>query len=239
MAPEPALLAANPIEVLYVDDFLIVLNKPPGLLSVPGRGADKQDCLSLRVQAHYPDALVVHRLDMSTSGLIVMARGPAMHSFALTGLMRCGECGAAMQRALNTAFSERAVRKRYEAIASGAIPPTPDTWETIALPIAVDWPNRPLRVVDATGQPSTTRYQVLQIAPDQQSTLVAREPYTGRTHQLRVHLKAIGHPIVGDALYAPEAVCMRAPRLLLHACALAFTHPATGESLQFTTAPTF
>ena len=102
MAPEPALLAANPIEVLYVDDFLIVLNKPPGLLSVPGRGADKQDCLSLRVQAHYPDALVVHRLDMSTSGLIVMARG------------------AAMQRALNTAFSERAVRKRYEAIASGA-----------------------------------------------------------------------------------------------------------------------
>lgn len=221
MAPEPALLAANPIEVLYVDDFLIVLNKPPGLLSVPGRGADKQDCLSLRVQAHYPDALVVHRLDMSTSGLIVMARG------------------AAMQRALNTAFSERAVRKRYEAIASGAIPPTPDTWETIALPIAVDWPNRPLRVVDATGQPSTTRYQVLQIAPDQQSTRVALEPVTGRTHQLRVHLKAIGHPIVGDALYAPEAVCMRAPRLLLHACALAFTHPATGESLQFTTAPTF
>ena len=221
MAPEPALLAANPIEVLYVDDFLIVLNKPPGLLSVPGRGADKQDCLSLRVQAHYPDALVVHRLDMSTSGLIVMARG------------------AAMQRALSTAFSERAVRKRYEAIASGAIPPTPDTWETIALPIAVDWPNRPLRVVDATSQPSTTRNQVLQIAPDQQSTRVALEPVTGRTHQLRVHLKAIGHPIVGDALYAPEAVCMRAPRLLLHACALAFTHPATGESLQFTTAPTF
>lgn len=221
MAPEPALLAANPIEVLYVDDFLIVLNKPPGLLSVPGRGADKQDCLSLRVQAHYPDALVVHRLDMSTSGLIVMARG------------------AAMQRALSTAFSERAVRKRYEAIASGAIPPNPSTWETIALPIAVDWPNRPLRVVDANGQASLTRYQVLQIAPDQQSTRVALEPVTGRTHQLRVHLKAIGHPIVGDALYAPEAVCMRAPRLLLHACALAFTHPATGEPLQFTAAPTF
>lgn len=221
MALEPALLAANPIEVIYVDDFLIVLNKPPGLLSVPGRGADKQDCMSLRVQAHYPDALVVHRLDMSTSGLIVMARG------------------ATMQRALSAAFSERAVHKRYEAIASGAIPPTPDTWETIALPIAVDWPNRPLRVVDANGQASLTRYQVLQIAPDQQSTRVALEPVTGRTHQLRVHLKAIGHPIVGDALYAPEAVCMRSPRLLLHACALAFTHPATGERLQFTAAPDF
>ena len=218
MAPELPLatdagVAIGPIAALYADNFLIVLNKPAGLLSVPGRGADKQDCLSTRVQQHYPDALVVHRLDMATSGLIVMARG------------------AAMQRALGTAFSERRVHKRYEAIASGAM--------AITLPIAVDWPKRPLRVVDAAGQASETRYQVLQIAPDRQTTRVALEPVTGRTHQLRVHLLAIGHPIVGDALYAPEAVCMRAPRLLLHASALVFKHPVTGESLQFTTAPDF
>ncbi len=214
---------ANPvITVVYVDDFLIVLNKPSGLLSVPGRGPDKQDCLSARVQTHYPDALVVHRLDMSTSGLIVMARS------------------AATQRALSTAFSARTVHKRYEAIASGAIAiGPPATWQTIAMPIAVDWPNRPLRLIAADGQPSETRYQVLHIAADQQSTRVALEPVTGRTHQLRVHLKAIGHPILGDALYAPQAVSMQAPRLLLHASGLSFTHPATGEALQFTLAPDF
>lgn len=219
MAPEPH-PADGSIAALYVDDSLIVLNKPSGLLSVPGRGPDKQDCLSARVQARYPDALVVHRLDMATSGLLVMARG------------------ATMQRALSAAFSERAVHKGYEAIASGAMTPT-TAWQTITLPIAVDWPRRPLRVVDAAGQPSTTRYQVLQIAADQQSTRVALEPLTGRTHQLRVHLQAIGHPIVGDTLYAPEAVCTRSPRLLLHACALAFAHPATGEPLQFAVAPDF
>lgn len=213
--------AASAIEVLYFDDFLVVLNKPPGHLSVPGRGPDKQDCLSTRVQAQYPDALVVHRLDMSTSGLIVMARG------------------VAMQRALSTAFSERRVHKRYEAVTSGALTAAPGSWHTINLPIAVDWPNRPLRMVDASGQASETRYQVLQIASDQQTTRVALEPITGRTHQLRVHLQAIGHPIVGDALYAPEAVRIRSPRLLLHACALAFTHPATGMPLQFTSAPDF
>ena len=226
MAPELPLatdagMAIGPIAALYADNFLIVLNKPAGLLSVPGRGADKQDCLSTRVQQHYPDALVVHRLDMATSGLIVMARG------------------AAMQRALGTAFSERRIHKRYEAIASGAMATLPGNWHTITLPIAVDWPKRPLRVVDAAGQASETRYQVLQIAPDRQTTRVALEPVTGRTHQLRVHLQAIGHPIVGDALYAPEAVCMRAPRLLLHASALVFKHPVTGESLQFTAAPDF
>lgn len=214
--------ASDPIAVVYVDEFLVVLNKPSGLLSVPGRGPDKQDCLSLRVQARYPDALVVHRLDMATSGLLVMARGTAM------------------QRALSAAFSERTVHKRYEAITSGAITScAPTTWHTIALPIAVDWPNRPLRVIEATGQASETRYQVLRIAPDGQTTRVALEPVTGRTHQLRVHLQAIGHPILGDTLYAPDTVQKLSPRLLLHAVALSFTHPATGELLQFTAAPDF
>lgn len=221
MAPEPRDTATVPINMLYVDDFLIVLDKPSGLLSVPGRGPDKQDCLSTRVQVRYPDALVVHRLDMATSGLLVMARGTAM------------------QRALSTAFSERRVHKCYEAMTHGAMVATAATWHTITLPIAVDWPNRPLRVVDVAGQPSTTRYQVLQIAPDQQTTRVALEPVTGRTHQLRVHLQAIGHPIVGDTLYAPATVQHQSPRLLLHASNLAFTHPATGEPLQFTIAPDF
>lgn len=221
MAPDTAIGAAGSIAVLYADNDLIVLNKPSGLLSVPGRGPDKQDCLSARVQAQYADALTVHRLDMSTSGLIVMARG------------------IAMQRALSAAFCERAVHKRYEAIVSGAMAYNDATWHTIALPIAVDWPNRPLRIVDSAGQASLTRYQILQIARDRQTSRVALEPVTGRTHQLRVHLQSIGHPIVGDALYAPAAICAQAPRLLLHAGTLAFMHPATGMPLQFTAPPEF
>lgn len=210
------------VEIIYVDEHLIVLNKPSGLLSVPGRGPDKQDCLSSRVQAQYPDALVVHRLDMATSGLILMARG------------------APMQRALSAAFSDRAVHKRYEAVVSGTMAPSSTQWETINLPIGVDWPNRPLRVIDTDkGQASVTRYQVLQVDALRGTTRLALEPMTGRTHQLRVHLLAIGHPIVGDALYAPPSVAAQSPRLLLHACHLSFVHPANGAPVQFTCAAAF
>lgn len=211
--------------VVYVDEFLIVLNKPAGLLSVPGRGPDKQDCLSSRAQAHYPDALVVHRLDMATSGLIVMARG------------------IAMQRALSNAFSQRMVHKRYEAVVSGAMSADnaeTGSWQTIDLPIVVDWPRRPLRIIDADrGQPSLTRYQVMQVDHEAATTRLALEPVTGRTHQLRVHLLAIGHPILGDALYAPAPVLALSPRLLLHACHLTFAHPADGRPMQFTCAADF
>ena len=223
-ATEPLnhILDVQDVEVIYVDEHLIVLNKPSGLLSVPGRGPDKQDCLSSRVQAQYPDALVVHRLDMATSGLILMARG------------------APMQRALSAAFSDRAVHKRYEAVVSGTMAPSSTQWETINLPIGVDWPNRPLRVIDTDkGQASVTRYQVLQIDAVHGTTRLALEPMTGRTHQLRVHLLAIGHPIVGDALYAPPSVAAQSPRLLLHACHLSFVHPANGEQVQFTCAAAF
>ena len=218
-ATEPLnhILDVQGVEVIYVDEHLIVLNKPSGLLSVPGRGPDKQDCLSSRVQAQYPDALVVHRLDMATSGLILMARG------------------APMQRALSAAFSDRAVHKRYEAVVSGTLTQTGSKWNTIDLPIGVDWPNRPLRVIDTDkGQASVTRYQVLQVDALRGTTRLALEPMTGRTHQLRVHLLAIGHPIVGDALYAPPAVAAQSPRLLLHACHLSFVHPASGAPVQFT-----
>lgn len=204
------------IRVVHADAAIIVLDKPSGLLSVPGRGADKQDCLSARVKTAFADALVVHRLDMGTSGLIVMARG------------------ALAQRALSEAFANRAVTKRYEAIVLGEIDPTGDDWRVIDLPIAVDWPNRPLRVINfETGKASATRLQRLRFDAVRNASHVLLEPLTGRTHQLRLHLQAIGHPILGDALYAPPAVVAMAPRLLLHACALGFSHPVSGEAMEF------
>lgn len=199
--------------LVYVDEHLVVLDKPAGLLAVPGRGEDKQDCLSARAQALWPDALVVHRLDMATSGLFLMGRG--LH----------------VQRILSRAFAERAVDKRYEAVVAGRLG-DPGRTGTIDLPLAADWPNRPRQQVDEVhGRASTTRWEVLEaVGPD---TRLALEPLTGRTHQLRVHLQAIGHPILGDALYAPPELAARAPRLLLHACALRLVHPATGEPLAF------
>ncbi len=213
----PAAASAS-LQILHADDSLLVLNKPSGLLSVPGRGEDKQDCLSRRVQSHYPDALVVHRLDMATSGLMLMGRG------------------AAMQRALSQLFERREVHKRYVAVVDGRLAPAPEPhgWGLIDLPIAVDWPRRPLRIIDAaSGKPSQTRWRAVAFDEPAHSTRVQLEPVTGRSHQLRVHLQALGHPILGDALYAPEGVQARAARLLLHACGLQFVHPASGAALSF------
>lgn len=204
------------IDVVYADDAILVLNKPSGLLSVPGRGQDKQDCLSSRVQDEFPDAMIVHRLDMATSGLLVMARG------------------AAIQRQLSEAFALRRIDKSYEAVISGLLAPTPPQGQSIALAIAVDWPNRPLRVIDPVhGKPSLTQLHLLQSNSATNTSRVALEPLTGRSHQLRVHLLAIGHPILGDALYAPAHVAEMAPRLLLHARTLSFHHPATGLRVEF------
>ena len=203
-------------DVVYADDYLLVLDKPAGLLSVPGRGEDKQDCLSARAQSHYPDALIVHRLDMATSGLLLMARGPEIQSL------------------LSRAFAQRLVSKRYLAVVAGRLeaPASADGWGLIDLPLAADWPNRPRRVVDPeAGKPSQTRWRVLEYLAS--STRVELEPITGRSHQLRVHLQALGHPILGDALYAPPEVQALSSRLLLHATELRFAHPATGEPLAF------
>lgn len=208
------------IAPLYVDDHLLVLDKPSGLLAVPGRGADKQDCLSARVQAGYPDALIVHRLDMATSGLMVMARG------------------AAAQSALSKAFAARAVHKRYIALVAGQASAPHDEWGVIDLPLITDWPNRPRQMVDyQIGKPSITRWRILEIG--EASTRLELEPVTGRSHQLRVHLRALGHPILGDELYAPPEVQAQAPRLLLHACSLRFAHPVTGKKLAFESAAPF
>ncbi|RYX92715.1 MAG: RluA family pseudouridine synthase [Comamonadaceae bacterium] len=203
-------------QLIHEDASLLVLDKPAGLLAVPGRGPDKQDCLSMRVQRRWPEARVVHRLDMATSGLMVMARG------------------ADTQRMLGEAFAAREVHKRYEAVVDGPVVPPAGPWGVIDLPIIVDWPHRPLRIIDTVrGKPSTTRWQVLAQDAAACTTRLALEPVTGRSHQLRVHLQAIGHPILGDALYGTHAVQARAPRLLLHATTLGFRHPVTGESLEF------
>jgi tRNA pseudouridine32 synthase/23S rRNA pseudouridine746 synthase len=157
--------------------------------------------LSSRVQREYPDALIVHRLDMATSGLLIFARGMAM------------------QRHLSEMFRNREIEKRYVAVVAGKF--EAETGE-VNLPIAADWINRPQQKIDAQmGKPSVTRYRVLAQTTD--STRVELEPVTGRTHQLRLHMKSIGHPILGDALYGDPT---SAPRLLLHAQSLNFLHPA-------------
>jgi len=223
--PDTAFIdSIDSIDLIYQDAHLLVLNKPAGLLCVPGRGEDKQDCLSARAMRRWPDALIVHRLDMATSGLVLMARG------------------AAMQRALSDAFAERRVHKRYQAIVDGVLP-VKDEWSVIDAPLMADWPRRPLQKVDAAGKPSITRWRSLQSwSPGEESaaaTHVLLEPLTGRSHQLRVHLLSIGHPILGDALYGGEEIQARAPRLLLHANELGFVHPATQQTLRFESPPDF
>jgi len=211
------------IEVLYVDEHMLVLNKPSGLLSVPGRGPEKQDCLSARAQRRYPDALIVHRLDMQTSGLLAMARG------------------IEAQRAINRAFEQRRVHKRYQAVVDGiACVVGTDDWGVIDLPLELDWPNRPKHIVDfQNGRPSVTRWRVLSTDLAQNRTRLELEPVTGRSHQLRVHLQAIGHPILGDDLYASAEAAACVSRLLLHACELNLPHPVTGEEMVFVSPPPF
>ncbi|HMN93792.1 MAG TPA: RluA family pseudouridine synthase [Hydrogenophaga sp.] len=210
---------------------MVVLEKPAGLLAVPGRGEDKQDCLSARAQAIWPDALIVHRLDMATSGLMVMARG------------------IEAQRQLSRAFEKRQVHKRYQALVVGQIEGPADEagWSTIDWPLAVDWLNRPRSVVCwQTGKPSLTRWRRLECAamagkdplvPTEWISRVEMEPMTGRTHQLRVHMQALGHPIVGDPLYANPATASATlpfpPRLCLHATELVLPHPVHGEPMAF------
>lgn len=200
-----------PVSYIYSDDHLILIDKPSGLLSVPGRGEGKADCAIARVQADFPDALTVHRLDMATSGLLVLARGKEM------------------QRALSALFERGEARKTYLADVWGV--PSPASGE-VNLPLIADWPNRPLQKVDhAIGKPSRTLYETL--SSHGAFARLRLTPLTGRSHQLRVHMASIGHPILGDDFYAhAEALALR-PRLCLHAAQLAFPHPATGEHMTF------
>ncbi len=200
----------GPLDVVHQDDDLLVLNKPPGLLSVPGKAAEHADCLEARAKAAFPDALLVHRLDMDTSGLMMLAMNKAA------------------QRHLGLQFERRHTTKTYEALVWGQ----PADRGEVDLPLIVDWPNRPLQMVDhARGKKAHTAWEVTARAASH--ARVRLTPTTGRSHQLRVHMLALGHPILGDRFYAKGDALTAAPRLCLHALELALFHPAGGARIVF------
>lgn len=202
----------EPLLYIHVDAHLIVIDKPAGLLSVPGRGEDKADCAVSRVEADYPGALTVHRLDMATSGLLILARSKEM------------------QAALSRMFELGQIEKEYHAHVWGQPDPPGGL---IDLPLITDWPNRPRQKVDhEIGKPSRTRYETVDTGAS--GARLRLKPLTGRSHQLRVHLAEIGHPILGDELYAHPEAHAAAPRLLLHASALGFDHPYSGDRFDIT-----
>jgi len=200
----------TPLAILHHDHALVVLDKPSGLLSVPGKGAHLADCLLGRVQAAFPEALLVHRLDRDTSGVMVFAMTP--HA----------------QRSLGLQFEKRQAKKTYVARVWGHVA---EKTGRIDLPLIVDWPNRPLQHVDfENGKPAVTDWRVLR--HEDGTTRLRLYPQTGRSHQLRVHMKEIGHPILGDPFYA-EGGARDFPRLMLHAENLRLRHPESGKGMSF------
>ncbi|MDH3264260.1 MAG: RluA family pseudouridine synthase [Paracoccaceae bacterium] len=201
----------TPLEVIHRDHELLVVMKPSGLLSVPGKGEHLADCLLFRIQAAFPEALLVHRLDRDTSGVMVFALTPAA------------------QRHLGLQFERRHVRKTYVARVWGHVQ---DDTGTVDLPLAVDWPNRPRQKVDhEQGRAAQTDWRVVRREADG-TTRLRLYPHTGRSHQLRVHMATLGHPILGDALYA-EGAARDFPRLMLHAESLRLRHPDGGKGMTF------
>lgn len=206
----------EPLEFLHDDADLLAVNKPAGLLSVPGRGDHLGDCLMTRVMAVFPHALLVHRLDRDTSGVMVFALTP--HA----------------QRHLSRQFADRTTRKSYVARIAGILEPKQGS---IDLPLIVDWPNRPRQMVcHETGKPAVTDWRVMRYDGD--TSRVQLSPKTGRTHQLRVHMLALGHPILGDALYA-DGAAREYDRMMLHSQELRIKHPNSGRSLKFRTKAPF
>ncbi|MGB5864918.1 MAG: pseudouridine synthase [Sulfitobacter sp.] len=197
----------DPLEVLHLDHQVILLNKPAGLLSVPGRGPELADCLLARVQAAFPDALLVHRLDRDTSGVMIFAMTPYA------------------QRHLGLQFEKRMTKKTYIARVWGV---PAEKIGTINLPLIVDWPNRPRQMVcHETGKAAQTDWRVVK---DQGDTARVRlTPHTGRSHQLRVHMLSLGHPILGDPFYA-EGAARDYERMMLHSEELRFKHPDGGQT---------
>lgn len=200
----------TPLDVIHADHEILVVNKPHGLLSVPGRGEHLADCLLSRVQSVFPEALLVHRLDRDTSGIMVFALTP--HA----------------QRHLGLQFEKRQVKKTYFARVWGRIA---EKTGTVDLPLIVDWPNRPRQMVDhENGRPAVTDWRVVRAGDDE--TRVRLYPRTGRSHQLRVHMREIGHPILGDPFYA-EGAARNFPRLMLHSESLRLRHPDGGVGMTF------
>lgn len=220
------------LDIVYQDKDIVVLNKSSGLLSVPGRLPEHQDCLQNRVQRVLPTATVVHRLDMATSGIIIMALNKPAHVF------------------ISRQFEQRKTQKSYIARVYGHVQACEGS---VNLPLICDWPNRPKQKVDhENGKQSLTHYKVLSYSDQSstvdhslvqglnnsvedsiKSTLLELTPITGRSHQLRVHMLALGHPILGDRLYAQDQALSASPRLQLHAQHLSLAHPTTGEILSF------
>lgn len=200
----------TPLDVLHIDHELLAVNKPSGLLSVPGKGTHLADCLIARVQTAFPEALLVHRLDRDTSGVMVFAMTP--HA----------------QRHLGLQFEHRRTKKFYIARVWGEMA---EAEGVVDLPLIVDWPNRPRQMVDhETGRPAVTRWKRLRAAAGE--SRVRLMPETGRSHQLRVHMRELGHPILGDPFYA-EGAARAYPRLMLHAEQLRVLHPDGGKSVTF------
>jgi tRNA pseudouridine32 synthase / 23S rRNA pseudouridine746 synthase len=219
-SPRPSAYTPPPqgaLPVLFADDQILVLDKPSGLLTVPGNTPEKADCLERRAKADYPYARIIHRLDMDTSGVIVMA---------LT---------AEAQAHIGRQFEHRQTHKSYIANVWGQIP---DMTGQVDQPLITDWPNRPKQHVDpVNGRQAITSWHVIEKFADY--TRVQLTPVTGRSHQLRVHMQHIGHPILGDNLYAHAAALAASDRLCLHAERLAFTHPVRGHTVSFESAPPF
>ena len=201
------------LPILYSDETMLVIDKPAGLLSQPGRRPEKWDSVMTRINAYYPEAVAVHRLDEPTSGLMMVPINKAMGG------------------GLSKSFRERLVNKRYEAIVTGIMEKDEGS---VDFPLMADWPNRPRQKIDfENGRASLTHYWVLQRNLKENWTRVDLEPYTGRSHQLRMHLMALGHAILGDPLYADPETLSKAPRMLLHAKHLDLDHPLTGLKLVF------
>lgn len=200
------------LKVVYHDDAIVIIDKPSGLLSVPGKAENNKDCVVNRALEVFPDVNAVHRLDMSTSGLMILAHG-------LVPLRR-----------LSRQFEDRKVSKRYIALLHGEVSPPEGE---IDAPLICDWENRPRQKVDfEIGKPSLTKYKVIAYEDGVNGTHTRMEfkPVTGRSHQLRVHSIHIGHPICGDHFYIGDDGY---PRLMLHAAYIHFAHPMTGEKMEF------
>lgn len=198
-------------EVIYADDEILVVNKPHKLLSVPGLGPEKQDCLIRRLQQRFYTARIVHRLDYATSGIMVLALTADSH------------------RHLSMQFQERTTSKRYQAVIDGI--PTEKSGK-VDLPLRCDWDNRPKQMVcHEHGKQAQTLWQVIETLEDRSRVLLT--PITGRSHQLRVHMLSMGHVILGDEFYANETALEKSERLLLHAEQLGFKHPMSGEAMHF------
>ena len=212
MQPPPYLVphSKEEITILYEDSDLLLVRKPDLLLSIPGRHPLNKDCMITRLQQRYPTASIVHRLDLDTSGIMVVPLNKPTHAH------------------ISRQFQQREVNKTYHAIVYGVL--ASDDGE-VNLPIASDWENRPRQMIcQHRGKSALTHFEVLERFDDRTRLLL--KPFTGRTHQLRIHMRELGHPILGCDMYAHETALGMAPRLMLHATILEFTHPSTGQWLR-------